>query len=251
MKFILQQALAIFTICFISLFAVAEQARAAAPEAPAEYKPAEGNTSGRIYGKVVKTMDAGNYTYVQVSDGEKEHWAAGPNIVLKKGDMIGFDTGMPFKNFESKTLNQTFKMVYFVSSFSSDQPGQQALGSAGNSANDPHAGAGKAASAVALKGIKKAKGGKTIAEVLEQKQKLAGKTVLVRGKVTKYSSMVMNKNWLHIQDSSTAKDLIVTTDQQAKIGDLVLVKGTVAVDQDLGSGYVYELIVEKAKVSVE
>ncbi len=249
MKFISKQALAILTVCFISLSAVAEKA-----SSPADQKSAAGNNAGRLYGKVVETMDSGGYSYVLISDGKKKHWAAGPQVALKKGDMVGFEGNMPFSNFESKTLKRKFETIYFVNRFITDKPGQQVPAAASNStaaAANPHAGAGNTSSNKVIKGIKKAKGGKTVAEVFKQKKKLAGKTIHVRGKVTKYSAMIMNKNWLHIQDSSGQKDLVVTTDQEVKVGDLVLVKGVVTLDQNLGSGYVYEVIVEKAKISVE
>ena len=86
---------------------------------------------------------------------------------------------------------------------------------------------------------------------LKQKKSLAGKAVRIRGKVVKYTAQVMGKNWLHIQDSSSSKRLVVTSEQEAEKGDLVLINGIVAVDQDLGYGYTYEVIVERATISVE
>jgi hypothetical protein len=64
----------------------------------------------------------------------------------------------------------------------------------------------------------------------------------------------MGVNWIHIQDGtgdSGANDLTVTTLDSAKIGDVVLVKGTAATDKDFGAGYKYDLIVEEATVKVE
>ena len=230
-------ALGILALSFISFAAVAGKADTASMK---------DSTTNRIYGKVVETMDANNYTYVLIDDGEKKHWAAGPKSTLNKGDMIGIDSQMPFTNFESKGLGKTFETIYFVNRFISDKPVQNAP------VGNPHAGLNKeAASSISMKGIKKAKGGKTVAEVFAEKQTLAGKSVRVRGKVVKYTEQVMGKNWLHIQDSSSDKRLVVTTGQEAKKGDLVVINGVTAVDQDLGYGYVYEVIIEKAKVSVE
>ena len=39
---------------------------------------------------------------------------------------------------------------------------------------------------------------------------------------------------------------IVTTKDQAKIGDVVVVKGVVHTDRDLGSGYSYKVLIEEA-----
>lgn len=109
-------------------------------------------------------------------------------------------------------------------------------------------------SGVDLTGIEKAAGGKTVAEVYADKRDLDGKTVVVRGKVVKYTPRVMGKNWLHIRDGSGAEgtnDLTVTTDGEAKIGDTVVVTGTVTLDQDFGFGYAYEILVKDAAVVVE
>jgi hypothetical protein len=70
----------------------------------------------------------------------------------------------------------------------------------------------------------------------------------------KFNGGILGKNWLHVRDGSGAEgtnDLTVTTDAVVKVGDLVLVTGTLASDRDFGSGYKYALIVENAKVKVE
>jgi hypothetical protein len=63
----------------------------------------------------------------------------------------------------------------------------------------------------------------------------------------------MGKNWLHLRDGSgTAgkdNDITITTNDEAAVGDVVLVKGTVRVDKDFGAGYAYPVIIEDAKLS--
>lgn len=217
----------------------------ASPPMTQSHPAMPGQNHNRVHGKVVTSMDARGYTYVQIDTGSKKYWAAGPKTVLKKGSMIAIDTAMPFNNFESKELKRKFDTVYFVSRFVTDKPEQKA------DMADPHAGIKMPTKEVAITGIKKLKNGKTVAEVFSQKKALSGKAIRIRGKVVKYTPKVMGKNWLHIQDSSGIQKLVVTTDQEVKNGDLVVINGTVAVDQDLGYGYTYEVIVEHAKISVE
>jgi hypothetical protein len=93
----------------------------------------------------------------------------------------------------------------------------------------------------------------TVAEIMNNKGELKDKPVVVRGKVVKYTPGVMGKNWLHLQDGSgSAKDgtndIVVTTLDEAKKGDVVLAKGVVRIDRDLGSGYFYKVLVEDAKL---
>ena len=102
--------------------------------------------------------------------------------------------------------------------------------------------------------IVKPKDGKTVEEIYQEKAKLKGKRVTLRGKVVKFSSAIMGKNWLHLRDGTgkePANDLTVTTQAKAKVGDTVLVEGMVTLDKDLGAGYKYDVIIEDAKVKVE
>ena len=92
---------------------------------------------------------------------------------------------------------------------------------------------------------------RTVAEVIAKRIELKDKTVLVRGKVVKFTPEILNKNWLHLRDGSgsasdNTHDVIVTTNDQAKVGDVVVVKGVVRTDKDLGSGYVYKVLIEEA-----
>ena len=91
----------------------------------------------------------------------------------------------------------------------------------------------------------------TVAEVITKRVELKDKTVLVRGKVVKFTPEILNKNWIHLRDGSgsasdNTHDVIVTTNDQAKVGDVVVVKGIVHVDKDLGSGYAYKVLIEEA-----
>jgi hypothetical protein len=112
------------------------------------------------------------------------------------------------------------------------------------------------AAAVDVTGIAKAEGGKTVAEVYGEKDALAGKPVAVRGKVVKINTGIMGMNWLHVRDGSGAEgtnDLTVTTKSATmpKVGDVVVISGTVVLNKDFGMGYQYPVIVEDAQVKVE
>jgi len=109
---------------------------------------------------------------------------------------------------------------------------------------------------VRLTGITKAEGGKTIQEVFDEKAALAGSKVTVRGKAVKVNTGIMGKNWVHIRDGSGTNgdnDLTVTTASPSlpDVGDLVLVTGTVALDQDFGVGYQYDVILQDAELTLE
>lgn len=231
-------------------------------------RPASAQTNvtglGIVSGKVVETTNAPPYTYVRVDTGKEKLWAAAPQFPVKVGDKVSFSDKMPMTNFQSKTLHRTFDVVYFAGRIDvagAPQPdeasGQVSAAAPKQEAHSHLQGAaGKASepSAVDLSGIKKADGGLTVAEVYQQKKKLEGKQVTFRGKVAKYNPQVMNRNWLHVRDgtgSPGANDITVTTDAPAGVGATVVVTGTVALNQDYGYNYKYDLVVKDAKVKVE
>ena len=219
----------------------------------ADHTHAEAAPAGAKSGKVVETMDAGGYTYVKVDCGGGETiWAAGPQTPMEVGAEVTVATQMPMPNFKSESLDRTFDVVYFVNNFGGDAAPAghgSAMGGMGGAHPDP-----EPAAEVDLSGIDKAAGGKTVGEVWEHREHLAGQEIVVRGRVVKYLSGIMGKNWLHVRDGSGGEgtnDLTVTTQGFAKVGDLVTITGKVAVDRDFGMGYRYDVIVEDATVVKE
>ena len=65
-------------------------------------------------GKVLSSMDASIYTYIEVSENGKTLWLAAPTVAVKKGDTVRFSDGAVMTNFFSKSLNRTFESVVFV-----------------------------------------------------------------------------------------------------------------------------------------
>ncbi len=231
----------------IGLCRAAEQQIATGPDA-----------KGGFSGKVVEAMDAGDYTYVRIDTGKTNVWAAAPKFAVKVGDSASLAAGMPMPKYHSKTLNRDFDVVYFTDRVSvNGSPGSTETAGAMPElpkGHPPIGGAMAAKPKVDLSGIKKAEGGKTVAEVYSEQAKLKGKQVKVRGKVVKYNGNIMGKNWVHLRDgtgSEGSNDLLVTTDSEAKVGDTVLATGTVALNKDFGANYKYPVMLEDAKLAVE
>lgn len=232
-----------------------------APAAGAPSAEAAGGTVPGITGKVVETMNAGNYTYVRVDDGSQKIWAAAPQFVVAVGDKVIVPDGMPMHNFYSKTLGRTFDLVSFVPGVQvvgSQAAQDQAAGASDHGSTFAHPisghGAATGAAAVDLSNIKKAEGGETVAELFSKKAALVGKQVSVRGRVVKFTPAVMGKNWLHVQDGSGGagtNDLTVSTSAAAAVGNTVLVRGKLSTDKDFGFGYKYDVLIEDATVAVE
>jgi len=232
----------------------ATETPAASSAAPAAAAPQQAGWTG----KVLETMDAAGYTYVQVDTGSEKIWAAAPKFAAKIGDPVVVPQGMAMKDYHSKTLNRDFPVVYFVDAImvgGAEQALSDTPAAAPASMPENHPNVAAAAKAdVDFSGLKPAEGGKTIEQLFAETESLAGKAVTIRGKVVKYNADIMGKNWLHLQDGTGAEgtnDLTVTTADTAKVGDTVVVSGQLVTDKDFGYGYKYSVLIEDAKVVVE
>jgi hypothetical protein len=209
-----------------------------------------------LTGNVIETLDAGGYTYVHVKAASGDEWAAVPQASIKKGSSVSIAVQMAMENFESKTLGRKFKRVLFgtIANGGNATPSLPAghPATAGGMRMPPQQMSSAAADAGEVN-VARADGGKSVAEVWAQKATLKETAVVVRGKVVKFLPSIMGKNWLHLRDGSgSAKggdnDLVVTTNDSAKAGDVVTIKGTVHTDKDFGAGYSYAVIVEDAAI---
>jgi hypothetical protein len=221
-------------LAVILLVVVGAAGAADAPAPPA---------SAPLKGRVLEVKDVGNYTYLRLKTKDGETWAAVNKSTVKKGADVTVENAMVMKNFESKTLKKTFDTIVF-GTLGGAAPGEMAAA---------HAGIAKPPADIGDVKVPKAEGpnARTVAEVAADKGDLKDKTVVVRGKVVKFTAEVMGKNWIHLRDGSgsaadNTNDVLVTTKDKARIGDVVVVKGVVHNDRDFGSGYAYKVLIEDA-----
>jgi len=212
---------------------------------------------GGIRGTVLETMNASRYTYLLVDQGGESVWVAVPMCDLAVGDQVVVTEGMPMSRFHSETLDRTFDTIYFSAGLRRQGAGDAAGGmppghpdlSGNDSASDE-----PEAEEIDFTGLKRPEGGVTVSELFADQENLAGKEVLLRGKVVKFNRMILGKNWMHIQDGTGEKgsnDLTINTQAAAAVGDTVLVRGTVVKDKDFGYGYRYDVLIEDAEVTKE
>jgi hypothetical protein len=229
---------------------------AAAPEAAAS-APME-RAVRTVAGEVAETMDVASYTYLRVKTLNGDVWVATAKTKVVVGEKVVVPLESEMQNFHSPSLKRDFASIYFVTGIRRE--GESAAPPMAQPAPPPMAvahGMGSAPAApqapVKVEPVAPPAGGSSIADVWANRAKLAGKTVIVRGTVVKFNGGILDRNWLHLQDGSGkaadgTNDITVTTDAVAKVGDVVTVTGTVAVDKDFGSGYAYALMLEKAKI---
>lgn len=206
-----------------------------------------------LSGEVLEVLDVDIYTYVRLKTKDGETWAAVQKAPLKKGATITIQNPMTMRNFESKSLKRTFPSIVFGSLGGTNAVGM-GTGAASAMMDPAHANSGKAMPAPVVK-VAKATGANayTVGEVAGKAAVLKDKPVQVRGQVVKYSEGIMGKNWAHLRDgtgdaANGSNDLLVTTKDQTKVGEVILVNGTVRTDKDFGAGYSYKVLVEDASI---
>lgn len=99
--------------------------------------------------------------------------------------------------------------------------------------------------------IEPAEGGIKLDDLFKNKKDYSGKTVKVKGKVTKVNPSIMGKNWIHIQDGTSFEDqfdLTITSDFIPEVGAIITVEGKITLDKDFGYGYAYPIIMEEGKL---
>jgi hypothetical protein len=196
---------------------------------------------------VQEVIQATSYTYLKVKEADKDFWVAVNKREIEVGAKISFTGALEMNNFTSKDLQRTFEKIYFVNRIVGDEPSttQQSMSMPHQAKPEPEK---KEIS------IEPAEGGITIGELFANRDSYAGKTVLIKGQVTKVNRAIMDKNWVHLQDGtgdSGSFDLTITTEDDANVGDVVTFEGKITLNKDFGAGYSYEVIMEQAKLQTQ
>ncbi|MBB6462342.1 OB-fold nucleic acid binding domain-containing protein [Flammeovirga kamogawensis] len=190
---------------------------------------------------VTEKIASGGYIYIKVSEKGNDYWMAVPGRQIEIGATYYYDGGMEMRNFESKTLNRTFESVIFAEGIRDTN--KKGVAKANTNSNPE----GKSS----VDHIEKAPNGISVAELFENPKSYLNKQVIIKGKVVKVNNGVMKVNFVHLQDGSIGNgkyDITITTNDDFKVGEVVTIKGTVTLDKDFGSGYVYDVLIEKAVI---
>ena len=213
----------IYTLLIITLFLACSKEQ----EQTTVSKVADSALRNITVEEVIQTK---NYTYLRGEVNGKDQWLAFPkNVDVQKGDKYFFDRWYEMPNFKSKELDRTFESILFVESL------RKTVSESKEVTIDPEA------------EIEVPEGGITIEELLANKIKYEGKTVLISGIVVKFNAEIMNNNWLHLQDTKK-NDITITTQDKATVGEEAIIKGKVMLDQDFGAGYYYDIIIVDGEI---
>ena len=194
---------------------------------------------------IEEVLHAAGYTYLLVSEDKKDQWLAVPEMDVNIGTTYYYQGGLNMPDFKSRELDRVFESVIFLEQISLEPPlpPESVSLSTAHSATIP-------VEELEIS-VEVAKDGISIADLFSEKKSYDGKTVRIRGQVTKYNADIMDKNWIHIQDGTEYEgtfDLTITSDITVETGKILTFEGKIALDKDFGFGYFYEIIMEEAKI---
>lgn len=210
-------------------------------------------TQGWLEGSVTEVIDAGDYRYLCVSSGRESVWMATTLADVVVGDGVEYQQGLLMNDFESPTLGRTFPQILFVDQIRVKNraavPVQREAGLPSGHPVVPRSSRTmqRRLSPPRKGSLPKLDGACSIRQVEQTKDTLSGKTVSVVGLVSKINRNIMGKNWIHLLGEE-GHELVVTTQDDASPGTVVLVKGTVTNNKTFNTGYFIPLVLENSEL---
>lgn len=191
---------------------------------------------------VEEVLQTTSYTYLLANENGITSWLALPKMDAAVGEVYFYQSGTEMRDFKSAELNRIFDSIMLLPGIQSAETIEKDTAALQNT--KPLAKEEKIA-------IIPVEGSITIAALFANKEIYSNKVVKIKGKVVKFNSNILGKNWIHLQDGSEHEgknDLTITTDIETQVGDIILIEGMVILNKDFGSGYFYNVIMEEGKI---
>lgn len=191
-----------------------------------------------IVNEVIQTS---SYTYLLVSENNDLYWIAISGMDVNVEDILYYNSGLEMVEFKSKELQRTFDKLLLVQVISNDGSKVVERSTSKNTVkrhqHTNNVTTDKPAEDMGLVSLE---------DLFANINNYNGKKITVSGKVVKFNSEIMGRNWVHIMDADNNYDLTITTNNYVKLEDEVTFEGVITLNKDFGSGYSYEIIMEKA-----
>ncbi len=193
--------------------------------------------------EVREVEQVASYTYLLVKGKGSEYWIAVPSMNASPGETYSYQGGLLMEDFYSKDLDRTFDKVLFLEAIFS--------GSVPASPNESLDVDYEAMVTIDKEDVEiiREEGITSIAAIYADPETYEGKTIRVKGEVTKFNASIMERNWVHLQDGTEHEgkfDLTATSLESFEVGKVVSLEGVLVLNKDFGYGYSYEILLEKA-----
>jgi hypothetical protein len=191
-----------------------------------------------LRGEVLEAQHVDAYTYLRLRTAKGDVWAAVARVPVHPGSKVTIFGPAEMRDFESRGLGRTFDTIYFgvlgVEASGTGAPsgaGNQPVGAPVTPAEGPEA--------------------RTVAQVVGGRLALQGRHVAVRARVDRVSRNVMGMNWVHLRDGTGTPaegnyDVVATSRESPDVGEVVIARGIVRTDVQMGMGHAFKVLVENA-----
>lgn len=244
--------ISLLIILVFFVFTACNQGEVKTIESPAVENPhaPKAETADFHVVSVQEVLYTSNYVYLKVSEGPEQYWIATNKIEVNPGETYMYKGGLVKINFKSKELEREFDKVYFVNKIVGENGHmpKEIAGTAPKENPEEKVQTPQKAGTSSSE-ITPFEGSISISEIVNNPKKYEGKEVQITAKCVKLNKNIMGRNWMHFQDGTANDyDLIVTADKFVPVDFIVTMTATVALNQDFGAGYSYEIILENGEV---
>lgn len=184
------------------------------------------------------------YMYAEVREGDRTYWIATRNQEIKEGETYLYNEALLKTQFESKELDRVYDTLYMVTALISKEHGILPT-SAEEDAKQEKTGQPADQKKELKEGNDASIGKVSLSDLFNNPGQYEGKIIEISGTCTKVSNDILGRNWVHVNDGIFEKDLVVTLQDEVVKGERLTIEGLVQLNVDLGSGYTYDILLEK------
>ncbi len=185
--------------------------------------------------EVLEVIQGAKYSYLQVAEGDEHYWIATGKQEVDTVKTYFYKNRLLKTDLYVEELDRTFERIFLVTQIVPTDhgyhPGSIATTNTGSSNTEPV-------------DVNRS-GSIKIVDLVGSAEEYRNKTVQISGVVVKVNRKIMGRNWIHIKDGSMDDfDLVITSDMDVPEGHTVTMTATVALNEDFGAGYKYDIILE-------
>ncbi|QBA64549.1 hypothetical protein [Muriicola soli] len=187
------------------------------------------------------------YLYAEVREGDRTYWIATQKQTIVEGSTYLYNEALLKTHFESKEQNRVYDTLYMITALISKDHGmpsdsypksekintsENTLEKKGKEQLENAPSAGKV----------------SLSDLFANPERYEGKIIQISGTCSKVSTEILGRNWVHVDDGKSGKELVVTLQEVVEKGETLTIEGIVQLNVDLGSGYTYDILLEKGIV---
>ena len=192
--------------------------------------------------EVQAVLPSEKYLYLKVMEGDRSYWVATRPTKIVEGESYLYNEALIETDFKSEELGRVFDTLYLVTRM---VPQSEADGLGPSDLARVLQPTGTTTESDRSHGKRSAAKPLEISEILESPRALEGQWVEISGTCVKVNSGILKRNWVHLADNKSGKEIVVTTQDNVREGDQLTFVAKVGVDRDFGSGYSYPVLLEE------